>query len=34
MKEKTRAFYKAVFKYWLNEKKAGIKRFLRIRRAK
>lgn len=29
MKEKTKAFYKAVFKYWLNERKKGIKRLLR-----
>lgn len=26
MKEKTKAFYKAVFKYWLHERKESIKR--------
>lgn len=26
MKEKTKAFYKAVFKYWLHERKENIKR--------
>lgn len=26
MKEKTKAFYKAVFKYWLHERKESVKR--------
>lgn len=33
MKEKTKAFYKAVFKYWLHERKESVKRLF-VRRTK
>lgn len=33
MKEKTKAFYKAVFEYWLHERKESVKRLF-VRRTK
>lgn len=33
MKEKTKAFYKTVFKYWLHERKESVKRLF-VRRTK
>lgn len=34
LKEKTKTFYKTVFKYWMNERKAGLKRLFATGRRK